>query len=382
MLERPLLSRIRGRHEVNNKLSTLIDLSELEDDCVRQIETCLSVPFLRRLAIMPDAHTGYGLPIGGVALLEGHVCPEYIGVDIGCGMCFVATDIPSSALSDFRVEVFEGVKRKIPVGFNEREAKLHVNGLPDEPWTRIPDEQKIRSKMLSQFGTLGGGNHFIEIGESVGSGNVCVTIHSGSRNPGLTVANHFIALAKNENVPGFFEIGTESCGQYVSFYTAMAEFARQNREAMMCIVLSVLQDVCTVPVRQVLSVNESHNRLDIRDGDALHRKGATAAEDGRYGVIPGNMRDGVALTKGVGNEKFLCSSSHGAGRRMSRKKAKSSIRIEDFSDQMTGITCDVSERVLDESPDAYKDFETVLSRQHGVNIVVIDRIKPLINVKG
>lgn len=367
---------------MNDKLRTLIDLSELEDDCVRQIETCLSVPFLRRLAIMPDAHTGYGLPIGGVALLEGHVCPEYIGVDIGCGMCFVATDIPSSVLSDFRDEVFESVKRKIPVGFNEREVKLHVNGLPDEPWTRIPDEQKIRSKMLSQFGTLGGGNHFIEIGESAGSGNVCVTIHSGSRNPGLTVANHFITLAKNENFPGFFEIGTESCDRYVSFYTAMAEFARQNREAMMCIVLSVLQDVCNVPVRQVLSVNESHNRLDICDGDALHRKGATAAEDGRYGVIPGNMRDGVALTKGVGNEEFLCSSSHGAGRRMSRKKAKSLIRIEDFSDQMTGITCDVSERVLDESPDAYKDFETVLSRQHGVNIVVTDRIKPLINVKG
>ena len=372
------------------KLATLIPIHELEQSAQKQIYDNLALPFLEKLAIMPDCHAGYTLPIGGVALLNSVISPEYVGYDIGCGMCCITTDIPYKEIlknEKTNKKIFGKIYKMIPVGPNSRESNFF--SFP-EFRSASGDKalnKKVKEKLIPQLGTLGGGNHFIELGCD-SFGNFGVTIHSGSRNPGHSIAGYYMRQSKYEDktLPrGFFHIGKRWGKMYLNDMNFALEYALENRKTMLYEILKVVgfsdHDI-NILLKDM--INENHNHAVVQ-GDTnyvLHRKGATESLKGQLGVIPGNMRDGVYIVKGLGNDYYLNSSSHGAGRKGSRKWAKESISMDRFKKTMNGIVAKVHKDTLDESPDAYKNVDDVIKAQEGIVINVINHIKPIINVKG
>lgn len=371
-----------------SKLSTLIPLHLLEQGAQQQIYDALALDFLIKLAIMPDCHTGYTLPIGGVALLEGVISPEYVGYDIGCGMCYIPTRLPAKKffkLEKKKVKMFNEIYKRIPVGFNSRESGLNYSVFKSASSDKELNE-RVEAKLNVQLGTLGGGNHFIEIGENM-EGYVTITIHSGSRNIGHSIATYYMRLSKkvDTDLPrGFLHLNGEYGQQYLKDMNFALNYALDNRKSMMREVLSLFgyndHEIGTLIDQHM--VNENHNHAIVEESNVLHRKGATPADEGQIGIIPGSMKTGVYVTEGLGNKEYLSSASHGAGRKMSRKKAKEYVTIERFREQMNGIVAKVDNETKDESPDAYKNLHNVIKEQENIVIKTIDYTKPLINVKG
>jgi len=369
-----------------DKLKSLIALDEIEQSAQQQIYANLELDFLKVLAIMPDVHMGYTLPIGGVALLDNVISPEYVGYDIGCGMCTVITDTPASTFNQRKREkIFNEIYKVVPVGVGvPRES-----GIPNDHFKSASGDKdlnkKVNTKQYIQMGTLGGGNHFIEIGENINK-NIVITIHSGSRNIGHSIASYYMNKSKLEDkdLPnGFFRLDSDMGKSYKKDLDFALNYALYNRMFMMTDVLKVLGFAPFI-IESCLHnvINENHNHAIVRDDGVLHRKGATPAEKGTLGVIPGTMKSGVYITKGLGNEEFLCSASHGAGRKMSRTKAKKMIKLCDHEHWMKGIIAKVDKSTIDESHGAYKNLRTVIKAQEGIVIDVVDYVKPLINVKG
>jgi len=360
----------------------------LEQEAQQQIYNALDLDFLIKLAIMPDCHTGYTLPIGGVALLDNVISPEYVGYDIGCGMCYICTRLLAN---DFfksekqKLKFFDTIYELIPVGFNSNQKEISYNEFKSASSDKNLND-KVTSKLYIQLGTLGSGNHFIEIGENI-EGYITVTIHSGSRNIGHSIASYYMKLSKKADTDlpqGFFHLHTEFGNQYLQDMNFALDYALENRKVMMRKVLTLFNynehEINTLINSHM--VNENHNHAVLRGDHVLHRKGATPADKGQIGIIPGSMKAGIYVTEGLGNEDYLSSSSHGAGRKMSRKKAKEKIDLDRFKDQMKGIVATVGKTTLDEAPDAYKDLHKVIEEQEGIVIKTIDYSKPLINIKG
>ena len=371
---------------VLDKLKTLIPLQELEWDAQNQIYDALKLDFLKKLVILPDCHTGYSLPIGGVALLDNVISPGYVGYDIGCGMCYVVTNILAK---DFfkkektKKKIFDKIYRDVPVGFESHNHNLDYNAFKSASSSKELNE-KVLGRLYIQLGTLGGGNHFIEIGEN-GKGFLTVTIHSGSRNIGHSIATYYMKLSNEiqKDLPnGFFHLNSEEGQQYLIDMNFALEYALANRMLMMETVLDYFVTGKEKARAMSEMVNENHNHAILRPDGILHRKGATPAEEGKLGIIPGSMKTGVYVTEGLGNEEYLSSSSHGAGRKMSRKQAKSKITMERFKEQMNGIMAKVTHSTKDEAPDAYKNVYDVIKKQEGIVIKTIDHLKVIINVKG
>lgn len=374
----------------NKKLRSLMPIWELEQGAQTQIYDALKLEFLLALAIMPDCHTGYSLPIGGVALLDSVISPGYVGYDIGCGMCFIITEI--SVDEFFRREkkkrqIFDRIYKEVPVGFTWRNDS---DGLEYKEFKSASGDKKLNGKVASrlyvQLGTLGGGNHFIELGENL-KGYLTVTIHSGSRNMGHSIASRYMKLSKNvdKKLPnGFLHLEGEIGQHYLHDMNFALNYALDNRKVMMKEVLSILGynsgDINTLINRRM--VNENHNHAMVDENKVLHRKGATPAENGQIGIIPGSMKTGVYVTEGLGNPHYLESASHGAGRKMSRTKAKEMVTMERFQEQMKDIVAKVDNSTRDEAPDAYKDLHNVIKEQENIVIKTIDYAKPLINIKG
>jgi len=369
------------------KLKTLIPLETLEWSAQEQIYNALKLDFLKKLVIMPDCHTGYLLPIGGVALLDNVISPEYVGFDQGCGMCCVVTDMDANDLGDWnkKVKIFEKIYKKIPIGVGQcREFAIEYQQFKSASGDKDLNKQ-VNSKQYIQLGTLGAGNHFLEIGTNR-QDKVVVTIHSGSRNPGHTIATYYINKSKNEDkdLPnGFFRLDSAMGINFQMDLSFALDYALENRKIMMWSVLALL-NFKPNEISKYLDkmINENHNHAIVRKDGVLHRKGATPAEKDVLGVVPGTMKSGVYITKGLGNEEYLSSASHGAGRKFSRTQAKKSIELEKHKHWMKGIVAKVDKSTIDESHGAYKNLATVISSQEGIVIDVVDYIKPLINVKG
>ena len=368
-----------------DKLKSLLPLDQIEQGALDQIFDNLADERLLKMAIMPDVHKGYDLPIGGVALVDQHVSPSYVGYDIGCGMCAINTGILATDLfPDLRSkqELFSQILKHVPVGLGGRRDKA--------PFPKFESDvndaafiTKVNKGVQSQLGTLGSGNHFIEI--SKGRDGLCwVTIHSGSRNVGHTVGSWYMSKCKKLH-DKFLAIDSRLGRSYLSDMEYCLEFALENRRRMISDVLR-LMEIPDREIKQLLNkvmINENHNHAVVQaDGTVLHRKGATPADKGQLGIIPANMRDGIYVTEGLGNATYLSSASHGAGRVMSRSAAKKKIKLEDFKQSMQGIVSRTDKGTLDEAPFAYKDIDTVIAAQEGIVIKVIDRLQPLINVKG
>lgn len=373
---------IMAMEDMMNKLVTLIDLHLIEAGALKQIYNIINLEFVLKLAIMPDVHEGYTLPIGGVALMDNVISPECVGVDIGCGMCMLETDIDISEIEPHKDSLFSSIVSSVPAGFNMHEkSKDYTDFVISSGAKQI--QTSVDAKLYRQLGTLGGGNHFIELGYNSNK-KLCITVHSGSRGAGNIVARHYINLSGlvDKTLPnGFLYLNSEMGMMYRKDLDYFTQYALDNRLQM----IETIKHILGVKKKNVVRlVNENHNFADILSGGLVrHRKGATPAENGQIGIIPANMRDGVFVTEGLGNEYYLSSASHGAGRRMGRKQALKSLTIEMFRRSMPeNIKANVSKETLDESPDAYKDINQVIAAQEGINIRVVDRIVPLINIKG
>lgn len=372
-----------GLHN-DKRFETLIPVDDIDSGALDQIKDCLEHDFVKKLSIMPDVHQGYSLPIGGVALLDGVISPNYVGYDIGCGMIYYDTKIPViDILPNITSKeiIYDEILESIPVGFNIHDNDKVYPDFVSAIGNKELDD-RVNNKLKKSLCTLGSGNHFCEVGETR-NGTLGITIHSGSRNPGHTVASFYMEKSKTEDTDlpeGFFHIDSVYGESYYNDMKYMCYYALENRRRMLFKVLDVL-DIYYF-VKDIEFINENHNHaIEHKDG-ILHRKGATPADKGQLGIIPGNMRDGVYITRGLGNEKFLSSASHGAGRLGSRNWAKKTFNVDSFEDEMKGIIANVSQGTLDESPFAYKDLNYVMSLQEGRVVDIVNHIKPLINIKG
>jgi tRNA-splicing ligase RtcB (3'-phosphate/5'-hydroxy nucleic acid ligase) len=358
---------------IHDKLKLTLPWDEIEEGAQKQIKDTLRMPSLEMLAIMPDVHQGYDLPIGGVALLRDYIWPGATGYDIGCGMIHYNTKLPLDIFSDMEV-VYDRLADLIPVGFSKQKYPYELNTL----FTNAAGDENLKSivdnKAGWQLGTLGGGNHFIEIGVN-DRDEVGITIHSGSRGAGWAIGDYYMKRCDGP-IPVTSILGKA----YVEDMKWALDYALDNRKLMMiqCCKALELRDF-----NYLEWVNENHNHAEVNiDGTVLYRKGATPAEEGKLGIIPANMRDGVWITKGLGNEEFLCSASHGAGRKLSRTKARETVDTVEFFEDMIGVITPSLDKLTDESPHAYKDITDVLNRQDGLLVDVIDHFKPLLVLKG
>jgi tRNA-splicing ligase RtcB len=359
----------------------------IEPGALAQFMGAMAEPYAVKGVLMPDAHTGYSLPIGAVVATEGVVLPAWVGYDIGCGMCAVPTTFARADVARHAKAIFDQTYRDIPVGFEHNRKAVDWEPPPGvEPTNFVAD--LLAKGGRKEIGSLGGGNHFIEIGADEGE-KVWIVIHSGSRNVGHKTAAHYMRQASKlhtgEDRPrdGHYGFETDSeLGEcYLADMTFCIEFALANRREIMERVVAAIGRHTDGDADWPALINRTHNHAELKDGQWIHRKGATHAEAGMAGVIPGNMRDGSFIVEGKGNPDALWSSSHGAGRVLGRTQAKRSLKLEDFQRTMQGIQALVKPATLDESPAAYKDIFEVMRLQEPL-VTVRHHIRPLINIKG
>jgi tRNA-splicing ligase RtcB (3'-phosphate/5'-hydroxy nucleic acid ligase) len=377
-----------------DKLETLIPLEELEYEAQEQIFNALEHDFVEKVAIMPDCHTGYSMPIGGVALTNGVISPAWIGYDQNCGVCCVITKLKAHKFNKNKLtKVRKKILERIPVGFNTHKdyqddvlefdgAGCKYNDLVKKPKQKL-NNQRVNDRAKMQVGSLGGGNHMLELGVN-NNGFLSIVIHSGSRNLGHQIATFYMNLSKHVDTDlpdGFFHLDNEYGQAFLQDLAYSEWFAYENRKRMMAVILEVLG----LDINDYIDdmINEHHNHAIVLDGGkVIHRKGATSAYKGQLGLIPIDMSHGTYITVGLGNEKYLSSASHGAGRKMSRTRAKENVKLDIFEKQMKDIVSGKCKDCLDEAPDAYKSADLVIGYQKGIVVDIIDHIKPLVNIKG
>ena len=361
------------------------DVNTIEFGALQQFVDTMNQPSVTYGALMPDVHQGYTVPIGCVFNSKGIIFPSAVGMDIGCGCCAIATTFDAQEIYNNAQKIYDALMGCIPVGFNHRGT---VHPLYKDTCHNLTAQmQKIYKEKQgwSHCSSLGSGNHFLEIGVDETDG-VWIIIHSGSRGVGHGCAEYYMKLASptgkaSEDFFGF-DVNSKNGQDYINDMTWCLEFALQNRKLMMYDTIKVIESIGITGGIGTTFINRNHNHAESKDGiNWIHRKGATHAEDGMMGVVPGNMKDGSFIVRGLGNPESLCSSSHGAGRVMGRGKAKKVLDEEVFRDMMVGIIANVGESTLDESPMAYKDIYTVMDDQKDL-VDIIAHVKPILNVKG
>ncbi|MCP5424154.1 MAG: RtcB family protein [Gammaproteobacteria bacterium] len=379
---------------------------EVEGSAMQQLINMAQLPILHgHIAVMPDVHTGIGATVGSVIPTRGAIIPAAIGVDIGCGMNAVRLSLTAEQLPDNLRTVRSGIEAAVPVGFAEHKdnaaqastLRALDKGL-DQLIGKHPGIQKMMKNLprtwARQLGTLGGGNHFIELCLDEDQ-NVWVMLHSGSRGIGNVIGRYFIALARKDmerhlqQLPdrdlAYFEEGAEHFDDYVEAVHWAQDYALTNRREMMHLILDVLKQ--RLPGFEITkeAINCHHNYVAIEEhyGAQVYvtRKGAIRAGEGELGIIPGSMGAKSFIVRGKGNAESFCSCSHGAGRRMSRSKAKRQFNLEDMERQTHGVECRKDESVIDEIPGAYKDIDEVMANQSDL-VEVVHTLKQVICVKG
>jgi tRNA-splicing ligase RtcB len=345
---------------------------------------------------MPDAHKGYVAPIGAVLVTKDYIVPSWVGFDIGCGMiavCIKGKNILEKVKKNLD-KIYNQVAKKIPMGVGSVNKESNITEKTKEELKKLLDKFQegphdknvfnfLRDVSVRHLGTLGAGNHFIELGFY--KKEVWLIIHSGSRGIGHRVAkNYMISASKSKTdyertFP--LEVNSKLGKEYLNILDFGLEYALLNRLEISYKVIEILKDILKEKLKTELWVNKNHNHAIYDRGFYIHRKGATPAKKGERGVIPGNMKDGSFLVKGLGNSKFLNSSSHGAGRSLSRKEAREKISMEDFKKSMIGIKGTISPKTLDEAPMVYKNINNIMEAQEK-SVKIIKHITPIINWKG
>ena len=379
------------------KIPIKLWLEDIDDLALAQAENLANLPFAyKHIAIMPDSHVGYGMPIGAILATRDAIIPNAVGVDIRCGMCAVRTSLQEISIDSLK-KAMRQIRQLIPLGFNHHKLQQDEALMPQLDEKNMPIVTRQYEKARYQLGTLGGGNHFIEI-QSGDDGYIWIMIHSGSRNLGHKVATHHNTTACNlidawhVHIPkewqlAFLPTSTDHAKKYTAEMNYCVEFALANRKVMMQRVQEVLVNVAG-PIEFGKLINKSHNFAAWEchgNRDVLvHRKGATRARKGEFGLIPGSQGTSSYIVRGLGNEDSFHSCSHGAGRSLSRKKA---IRELDLNaekrrlEELGVIHAIRHKKDLDEAPGSYKDIEKVMERQEDLVKIEV-KLRPLAVVKG
>jgi tRNA-splicing ligase RtcB len=369
-------------------------LDDIEDGAMEQARNLANFPFVfRHVALMPDAHQGYGMPIGGVMATQGVIVPNAVGVDIGCGMCAVKTtltDIDTESLK----KIMNKIRQAVPVGFKRHQAPQ--DGMIDLKDGCVIAEREYANAHTS-LGTLGGGNHFIEI-QKGNDGYIWIMIHSGSRNLGKQVADHYnkLAVGLNEKwrseVPkewqlAFLPLDSEEGHAYLREMNYCVEFALANRHLMMERVKGIIADgEQGTSFDEMINIAHNYAAMENHFGKnvMVHRKGATKATAEHLGIIPGSQGTASYIVKGKGNLESFQSCSHGAGRRMGRKQAQRELSLTQEVkrlDDLGVIHAIRNEKDLDEAAGAYKDINVVMANQADLVDIEVE-LRPLAVIKG
>ena len=382
----------------------------VEEEAKRQLENVARMPFIfSHVAAMPDVHFGRGATVGSVIATKGAIIPAAVGVDIGCGMMAVQTSLTASDLPDSLVKVRAGIERAVPHGMITTKGRAFRGSWAVTPasvstrWTPLAERlRKITAKHPrvtvkdpeAQLGTLGGGNHFIEICLDTEQA-VWVMLHSGSRGIGNIIGQRFIELARQDMKKHFINLpdqdlaylveGTQHFDDYLEAMNWAQDYAAQNREAMMDSVLRVLREEVKRFQLGKVAVNCHHNYTtrETHFGESLlvTRKGAVRAGAGELGIIPGSMGARSYIVRGLGNCDSFESCSHGAGRVMSRTAARNRFTLADHIAATEGVECRKDREVIDETPAAYKDIDAVMNAQRDL-VEIVHTLKQVVCVKG
>ena len=367
---------------------------EIEFGALDQLRAISCLPFaFHHTVLCPDGHQGYGMPIGGVLAARGVVIPNAVGVDIGCGMCAVPTSITDYTTEQLKVAMGE-IRKRVPVGFNHHTSPQIWEGFHRAPHVPIVEQELVSA--LRQLGTLGGGNHFMEIQYGDDS-RIWLMLHSGSRNFGLKIANEYHTKAKAlcekyySNIPdtdlAFLPLDTQEATEYLEALQFALGFAAESRLRMMM----AMQDAMRFAFGDVtfyapINVHHNYARMENHFGSnvMVHRKGATSARKGELGLIPGSQGTASYVVRGLGNPESFESCSHGAGRKMGRKQACRELslageikRLDDMG-VIHGIRV---EKDLDEAAGAYKDIDVVMANQTDL-VEIVTKLRPLAVIKG
>jgi len=383
--------------EDNTPIKLWLPEEEIGEVALEQAKNLARLPFTyKHVAIMPDTHQGYGMPIGGVLATKDVIVPNAVGVDIGCGMCAVKTDIDEQGLrGDGLKELMGMIRNRVPVGFDHHDEPQDKELMPDMD-SSLPIVLQEYDSALKQLGTLGGGNHFFEIQHDE-NGDVWLMVHSGSRNLGHTVAEYYHEKAQelcdkwhsditNEDL-AFLPIETPKAQEYINEMEYCVRFALANRKLMMNHTLDALTEVMGEHEQSDM-INIAHNYASLENHYSenvwVHRKGATLAREGTQGIIPGSQGDNSYIVTGKGEDQGFHSCSHGAGRTMSRTQAKEELDTEESIENLDekGVLHAIQNiDDMDEAPEAYKDISEVIERQS--DLIKVDyKLTPMGVVKG
>jgi tRNA-splicing ligase RtcB (3'-phosphate/5'-hydroxy nucleic acid ligase) len=392
-------STIKGR---NVPIRVWAPLEEVDSKVVAQLKNVAALPWIaHHVAVMPDVHLGKGATVGSVIAMQGAVAPAAVGVDIGCGMAAVKTNLRAKDLPDDLRRLRSAIEAAIPVG-----RTMH----DEAPWEKATDELYAKGKELMdgyrelaagvhglggtvacQIGTLGGGNHFIEVCLDTEE-TVWLMLHSGSRHIGARLAQHHIEIARrlkhNEALEdrdlAVFLAGTPAFDAYRRDLFWAQDYARFNRHVMLHLLAGVMRHFWPrIALEEPISCHHNYVAEEIHFGDALlvTRKGAIRAGRGELGIIPGSMGTKSYIVRGRGSPQSFESASHGAGRRMSRTEARKRFNLRDLRDQTEGVECRKDSGVIDEAPKAYKSIDRVMAQQEDL-VEIVAELKQVICVKG
>ncbi len=378
---------------------------EIESQAIDQLVNVASLPFVHsHVAAMPDVHMGIGATVGSVIPTHKAIIPAAVGVDIGCGMVAAQLSLPADQLPDNLAAVRSAIEARVPVGFAKHDARnIRMQGVKRlearyeqllDKHPKLTTRQRDKRTWAKQIGTLGGGNHFIELCLDQ-TDRVWVMLHSGSRGIGNQIGRYFISTAKeamlkhNVHLPdkdlAFLEEGSRHFEDYIEAVDWAQDYAAENRAQMLELVLEALR--VHLPEFSVMehAINCHHNYVskETHYGAEVYvtRKGAIRAGKGELGIIPGSMGAKSYIVRGKGSAASFCSCSHGAGRRMSRGEAKRRFTMADLARQTTGVECRKDTGVIDEAPGAYKDIDVVMANQEDL-VEVVHTLKQVICVKG
>ena len=385
---------------INNR-PVKIWTDNVEESAMRQIENLTTLPFLfHHLAIMPDVHAGMGMPIGGVLACKNAVIPNAVGVDIGCGMCAVKTnwkvsDIPTDVI---RKQIMRGIRKRIPLGMDHHKEPQDAKYLPTgHDIDSMEIVKRRQNAILHEVGTLGGGNHFIEL-QKDGDDTLWIMIHSGSRNLGKLVGEYYNNIATTLNVRwhsvvspelklSFLARETREFGMYWNEMKYCIDFALCNRKLMMERIEEVLADSLQgIEFEPMINIAHNYASWEHHFGEnvIVHRKGATLAREGVIGIIPGSQGTASYIVEGLGNPESFCSCSHGAGRVLSRGMAIKTLDMQQEVEQLEakGIIHAIrSQNDMQEASGAYKDIEEVIANETDL-VKVKTRLLPVAVIKG
>ena len=368
-------------------------LENVEPQAINQLRNVANLPgVFHHVAVMPDVHFGKGATVGSVIATHGNISPAAVGVDIGCGMLALPVGAKEGNLDNNLVGLRHAIESLVPVG--------HQKHMHEQEWEGMrqfrdlsPHVRDLKEKAAKQLGTLGGGNHFIEICVDE-QDFVWILLHSGSRHIGKSLADVHIHTAKGLMKKYLIDLpdpdlaylvkGTDEYASYMFDLHWAQTYARANREFMKEYVLKALSYL-NIPTVPAMAINCHHNYVSheqhFGEDVLVTRKGAVSAQSGELGIIPGSMGACTYIVKGLGNPESFCSCSHGAGRKMSRNQARREFTVADLLKQTEGIECRKDSEVIDEIPGAYKDIDTVMNNQKDL-VEVVAKLKQVLCVKG